>query len=461
MKTSSHHQDIGVVNDVPDPRNTIPLHGRKILLVNIGSPKKTFILRRMKELGLRVVALHTERTAWAEPFIEDWLIVGDSEDASEIVDHIRAYQSAHADAPIEGAITFWEEEVPLLARICEEFGFTGNSLQTGLNTRSKFVMQELLKAHGRNAIRQQLLRSEKDLARAMETVGFPAIMKPLYGSDSLFVVYVESPEEARKVYEYLRKEYKHHPYELLYKYENGLFVYQEFIEGTEFSVECYAQNAEPHVVGVHEKTSMQLPYFIETGDIAPPRVSDEQRQLLEEEAKAALIAVGVTNSLSHIEMKMSPRGPQVIEIASRMGGDDIFSSVLEAYDFDMVRTGCEIALGIPVSGRPASAPKCTFAKYFIPTRSGNIIAMDGFSDLKDNRDVVDFHIAKSIGETIQVPPDGYEVAGWALVSGETHDETQKKMNDLFSTLKIGIELPGTEKTSSSYMIPLLPLTATS
>jgi biotin carboxylase len=185
-----------------------PLHGKTLLLIHIGSHKKAFIPKRIKELGVRIVALHTERAAWAEPFVDDWILASQKDDEQRIVDKVRAYQQEHAATPIDGAVTFWEEEVPTLARICNACGFIGNAPQTSFRTRSKFHMQEALRARGCNAMRQALISSPDHLEAAMRSVGFPAVLKPLYGSDSLFVTFVDNASRGRDAYHYVRNNYR-------------------------------------------------------------------------------------------------------------------------------------------------------------------------------------------------------------------------------------------------------------
>lgn len=428
------------------------LEGLSILLVNIGSEKKAFIPRIMKGMGLRVVVLHTEIAPWAEPYVDEWIIVPEKAPQESIMQILRG-SFARMKNPPKGAITFWEEEIPLHAKICEEFGFIGNSVETAFNTRSKFAMHEILGQKRCNAVRQKMIRSHGDLYDAMATVGFPAIMKPLFGSDSLYVVYVQNALQAMEQYNYISKSYTEHPYEGMQKVECGTFVYQEYVDGTEFSVECVIQNSAPRVICVHEKTKMQLPFFVETGDITPPRVPEEARRAIEEETMKALVAVGVKDSLAHVEIKMNSRGPQVIEIASRMGGDDIFSSVLASTGFNMVRAGCEIAFGKKISQVPYAVQKAAYAKYFIPKVSGTITVMEGFEELRHQPDVFDLYVGNRVGDAIAVPPDGYEVAGWVLAVGETTSSVVRRMDELFNNLHLEVKPVRTPMVVPTYASP--------
>jgi biotin carboxylase len=418
--------------------SSMNLQGKTILLVSIGSIKKRFILKRMHELGLKIVVLHDQRVEWASTFVSAWVLASYGESVEVVLDRI-AETCASQNIQLDGAITFWEEEVPLLAYICERFGLIGNSLPVALNTRSKFAMQELVGADSVTPMRQHLLKSEQDLEEAIRTVGFPAVMKPLYGADSLSVVYVNSPEEARKMYKFVLESFTA-PYEKIYKYEKDLVVYQEYIPGMEFSLECVIQNGVPRVAGILQKDPMELPFFIETGDVCPAQISPKECEVLANEAKRALVAVGVQNSIAHVELKLMPDGtPHLIEVASRMGGDSIYSFIKFTYGFDLVKAGCEIAMGVPLSEQSHASMAVYYDKYIVPKKSGVVVEMKGFETIADDPLVVDHCIFVKLGSELKVAPKGFDTAGWIMVKANSYQEAQKIMGEIMGGLTLTVK----------------------
>jgi biotin carboxylase len=271
---------------------------------------------------------------------------------------------------------------------------------------------------------------------AIEKIGFPAVIKPLFGSDSLSVIRVNDIQEAEHAYAYVLESFQS-PYEKLYKYERGNCVYQAYIDGKEFSVECCCQHGEITVVGMHEKMPMSPPFFVETGDYIPPRVTEEVRQALESCAIGGLKALGVQDSLAHVEVKWATRGPQIIEAASRMGGDYTYIATRIVYGADLVQAGCEIALGIPVTTHRNLTGKYVMGHYWIPQHSGVIkrFPTDSLSSLPG---VEAFDITKNVGETILVPPDGYESAGWVIVSGTTYEEAECRLEHVVASTELSM-----------------------
>lgn len=415
--------------------NNFNFLNKTLLVVNTGSIKKRFIFQKLKKLGLKIIVLNPEKN-WAQPYV-DHFILADNYNHTESLDRLQEFLTSHPQVKIDGAITFWEDDIPLLAKIVEELKLIGNSSQTAINTRDKFKMQEIFEKCGLPYIKQHLLKSEKDLETAIEKIGFPAVIKPVYGSDSQFVVRVTDVKEAKEAYQYVLKNCTP-DYDPIYKYNHNLFVYQEFIEGHEFSMECCIQHGVPHIIGIHEKTAMNLPFFQETGDYLPPRINQEQQEKLIKATEAALIVLGVKNSLAHVEIKLTETGPKIIEVASRLGGDYTYENIWQVYNFDLIKAGVEIALGINVDFQ-LKEPRCyIMGKFFIPKNSGIITKISGFEELKKHKNLVDFFLHKKVGDSILVPPDGYENIGWVVVKGQSYLEAESAISEILKTTIIEV-----------------------
>lgn len=408
---------------------------KTVLIVNTGSLKKRFIFQKLKKLGLKVIVLNSEKN-WAQPYVDHWIIT-DNYNHPEAIQSIKEFITQNPAIKFDGAITFWEDDIPLLAKICSEFKLIGNDYTASINTRDKFKMQEVFENCGLPFIQQYLLKNSADLEQAMKKIGFPAIIKPVYGSDSQFVIKVTDPQETHEAYRYVLKNCTPE-YDPIYKYNKKLFVYQEYIEGHEFSMECYIQHGVPHIVGIHEKTAMDMPFFQETGDYIPPRISEEQTQQLTITTEAALIVLGVVNSLAHIEIKLTENGPKVIEVASRMGGDYTYESILQVYNFDLIKASCEIALGINVKDKPKEPKYYVKGKFFIPKTSGIITKISGSGTMKNNKNIIDYFLFKKVGDKILVPPDGYENVGWVLVKGQSYLEVETTASEIFEDFNIEV-----------------------
>ena len=415
--------------------NKNPLRGKTILILNTGYIQKRFVFQRIKKLGLKIVVVNEVKN-WANYYVDHW-IIADTYRHANVFSAIEAFVAENPSVHIDGALTFWEDSIELLAKVCAKFGYTGNSLEAAKNTRSKYLMQEVMKNAGLPAIAEHLITDEKDIEEAMGRIGFPAVIKPVAGALSQFVVRVTNAEEAHNAYAYIKKNCTPE-FDPIYIYNEGKFVYQRYIDGPEFSAECYIQHGIPHVVGVHEKTAMNLPFFMETGDYLPPRIDEDDADAIEEAVESALIVLGVRNSLAHVELKLTEKGVKIIEIASRMGGDYTYRAVKEVHEFDLIQAACYIALGVHVHHTVKKTDTCIVGKFFIPTDSGVITKLRGFEGLRSNPSVVDYLVPKQVGDKILIPPDGYDYIGWVLVRGDTYADADRAIEEVEKVIDIEV-----------------------
>ena len=119
------------------------LASARILVVNSGAPKKRFIFQKLRSLGLRVTLLQKEKD-WATRYA-DALITADPLDKAECLAQVEEHLKT---SRFDGALTFWEEDVPVAAALCEKFGWPGNSVEATLNCRNKLRTRHALSKAG-------------------------------------------------------------------------------------------------------------------------------------------------------------------------------------------------------------------------------------------------------------------------------------------------------------------------
>ncbi|MDP2586166.1 MAG: hypothetical protein Q8P32_00115 [Candidatus Komeilibacteria bacterium] len=169
------------------------LNGRTILVVNTGSLKKKFIVQRLKALGLKIVVLNKEKN-WAEPFVDHW-ILADTFNHIESLQAVKAFVAASPDVKIEGALTFWEDDVLLCSKITDKFGFIGIPFGVAKKARNKFLFREFCARHGLKTPTHRLVKNNEDLNYIVQNFKFPLVIKPTYGSSSAYVIKLDNQEE--------------------------------------------------------------------------------------------------------------------------------------------------------------------------------------------------------------------------------------------------------------------------
>ena len=218
--------------------------------------------------------------------------------------------------------------------VAMKMGLPGNSLICTEKSTNKHKMREAFEQNGDPSPKSRLVHSAENLKAV--SLQYPIIVKPVDRSGSRGITKLESPDGLAKAIEYAKAQ----------GFEKDALV-EEFAVGQEYSVECISYQGVHHFLAMTKKFTTGAPGFVETGHIEPAPVSEKMLEQVKKVVFHALDSLGICNSASHTELKISSFGKiALIEIGGRMGGDCIGSSLVElSTGIDFVRAVIEIALG--------------------------------------------------------------------------------------------------------------------
>lgn len=271
---------------------------------------------RMGQETLVFTANHGERQVsetcreWATSITEV-----DTYDAPAV---LQAARKVHRAGQLEAIVPGFEYCVDVVATVASSLGLPHLSMSAATLARNKFACRERLKAAGLKVPRYALIRDQSEVQRAAHQVGFSAVIKPADGGGSLMVRRVDSLDELHSAvgdFEVGVTDVDH--------YVGPPFLLEEFLEGHEFSVEGYVDHGRPHVAAVTEKQVAGSPYFIEMGHVVEAPLGDEERMVLVTYIEQVVLAVGLGLGVFHAEVRITDRGPVLIEINCRLGGGRI------------------------------------------------------------------------------------------------------------------------------------------
>lgn len=341
----------------------------------------------------------------------------------------------YARKPFSAIINFFEEYVELAAKITKRYGLNGNSERTAKLTRDKYEMRkELLK----NNIRvPQFIKvnSYAPFLKAIDIVGLPCIAKPTDAMASEGVLKIENTDNLESIYANMIRANK----EIVKSDHNELLV-EEYIDGPEVSVEGVVSNGELKIMGITEKTTEEEPFFNEIMHIHPAPLEEEIEREIYTMTEKAVKALNIQFGGVHLEARLSKKGPTIIEIASRLGGDAIPSLVSLSKGYDPYHYVFKSGLNLPV------ALNKTRDKYagirFIQTNHEGILKEISFDDneLYKIPGIISKRIFGRIGEFIARPPKGRtNRLAYVTVAGRSYDKVKENLLKIESCLKFKIE----------------------
>ena len=199
------------------------------------------------------------------------------------------------------------------AIVCKELHLPALSVETANNVKDKGAMIEAFKRFNVAHPKYQIIDSI-DTTIEMD---YPIIIKPVDNSGSRGINVAHNEKELRKALD-----------DSFSCSRNGRVIAEEYMDGPEVSVEVLIQNGEPFILQVTDKVTSGEPHFIELGHSQPSQLPHDDLQLIRQLAYNATKAVGIQDGCAHAEIKLTSKGPKMVEIAGRLGGDFITTVLL-------------------------------------------------------------------------------------------------------------------------------------
>ena len=242
--------------------------------------------------------------------------------------------------PVRGICTYDEAFVIAAARVAARLGLPGLTVAGAGRCRDKHLTRAALTGSGLPQPRYALAGSLSEADAAARRIGFPVVLKPRGMGASAGVVKVGQAGEMAEAFTVAARASHAGPP----AFEAGLLV-EELVQGPEISVDGVVAAGEYRPFCLARKRLGPAPYFEETGHIvnaADPLLEDAGLQHVLAEAHRAL---GLADGITHTEVRMTARGPVIIEVNARLGGDMIPYLGKLATGVDPGRVAADVARG--------------------------------------------------------------------------------------------------------------------
>ena len=190
---------------------------------------------------------------------------------------------------------------------------------------------------------------------------------------------------------------------------------EELLEGEEVSVETVTFQGETEVVGVTGKMLAGFPAFVEAGHMVPAQLAQSEAEAAVELARASLGAVGFDHGIAHTEVKLTSRGPRVVEINARLPGNYIPDLLRRVDGFDLAQAAVRLALG----ERPLVAPsgarvRSAAIRFLLADCDGKIARIEGHELLERDPSLAAWHVSAVPGQAVRRPRDNGDYLGHVL-----------------------------------------------
>ncbi|MFG2963227.1 ATP-grasp domain-containing protein [Streptomyces sp. NPDC048288] len=365
-----------------------------ILLIGCGMRKyREYLLAGAA--GTHPVWLFTgEEPDWQTPYLTGHTVV-DVTDRDAV---LAAARELAGRIPVRGVLSWDETLIVTTARVADELGLPGAGVDGVEGCRDKYRSRRLLTAAGLDQPGYAWVDTAEEALAAAERIGYPVVVKPRGMGASIGVVLAA---DAGEVVEAFRTADEASRIGAV-SYRGGALV-EEYLEGPEISIDAAVVDGAYHPMFVARKQVGLFPYFEEIGHHVaaddPLRADPALLAML----RAAHRAIGYGFGVTHTEVKLTARGPVIVEINGRLGGDLIPRLGQLATGIDPARAAVRAALGQrpdftdtehrTVGIRFGYPPEdCVVRSVTLPATAEGLLAAEAMADP---------------GTELRLPPNGY------------------------------------------------------
>ncbi|MCY0917378.1 MULTISPECIES: ATP-grasp domain-containing protein [unclassified Streptomyces] len=218
----------------------------------------------------------------------------------------------------KGLVPGVERAVVLADRLSEELGLPGNGTALSAARRDKYRMIETVREAGVPGTDQVLAADLDTLLRWYEKADGRVVLKPVSSAGSDGVHFCDTVEEVRAAFDALLGSTS------ALDQDNHAVLAQEYLVGSEYIVNTVSLDGRHYVSDIWKMHHLSANGVrdLPAGAELMTRHGVEQEQLVEH-TLLVLDALGIRNGPAHTELKLTPRGPRLVETGTRVCGADV------------------------------------------------------------------------------------------------------------------------------------------
>lgn len=376
---------------------------------------------------------------------------------------------------LQGVFTAGTDFSATVSYVGESCGLAVHSYQSACNASHKARMRECFKAAGVPSPDFVEVGAGKDAASVDEVIaslpsfgkGSPLVVKPVDNMGGRGCRLVNKRQELPAA---LADACAHS--------RSGSAIVEGYMEGPEFSIDALVYKDTVTICGFADRHIFFPPYFIEMGHTIPTAIGHEDRLALIATFVRGIRALGLTCGAAKADIKLTPRGPMIGEIAARLSGG-YMSGWTYPYssDFFLTQQALAIALGLeptellsrrqPLSGLPQDLPLAVYqvdssrhcaerAWISIP---GKVAAVHGLEEAASCSGVQDVLSRCRPGDTVAFPRNNVEKCGNILAVDDTWQGAASRAQAAVKSIVMELAAPD-EATEDFLSVPLCELRQT-
>lgn len=313
------------------------------------------------------------------------------------------------------------------ALAAEKLSLPHNPPEAVAAARRKATSREKMQAASIPVPRFEVVR--RDLGGAaldalLSRAPYPCVVKPLILSGSRGVIRANDRESLRtaiaRVAALLRSP------DVAQRRDPDLerVLIEEFVPGPEVALEGLLIRGHLHVLALFDKPDpLDGPYFEETLYVTPSRAPAPLQDSVAREVSRGCAALGLREGPVHAELRLSPDGPRIMEIAARSIGGLCGRALRFGVGVTLEELILRHAMGAAVE--PPAREKRASGVLMLPIRRRGVLEeVRGVEEARQVPLIEDVVITAHLREELVPLPEGGSYLGFAFAHGDTPEQVE-------------------------------------
>jgi biotin carboxylase len=414
-----------------------------LLLAAVKGYELRLFLDAAQRLGLPV-RLGTDRCHVLDDPWRDNALPLKFERPTEASQHVLEFLRSN---PVQAVVPLGDAATRTAALVCQALGLPYNSPEAVEGCRDKFRARELMQAAGLPVPWFAKFSIHDDPRAALDKIKFPCVVKPLALSASRGVIRADNEEEFIAAFERVAALLSRPDIQAHKDDATDWLLAEGYLPGREFAVEALLTRGELRVLALFDKPDpLEGPFFEETIYVTPSRQDAATQTELVATVEHAARALGLTHGPVHAELRLTPDGPRLLEVAARNIGGLCSLAVRFQTGFALPELILRHACGLPVD--PVTREDAAAGVMMIPIPQGGLYeGVDGLEDARAVPGIEDIRITAKEGHPLESLPEGASYLGFLFARARTPAEAEAALRQAHRRLRFRISprLPVTAK----------------
>ncbi len=356
----------------------------------------------------------------------------------DLKDHegmLRAASVERAGEGLDGIFTAGTDFSATVAYVAESLGLPGIPYRVARRASDKELMRQAFAEHGVPSPRFVIVRPGDDPAGAAGDLPFPLVVKPV---DSMGARGVRRADSVDSLREAAR--------EAIGCSRSSRAVVEEYLEGPEFSIDAIVCRGEIIPCGIADRIIRFAPFFVEMGHTMPSNYPADAIEEVLRVFRLGVEAIGIDHGAAKGDIKLTPNGAAVGEIAARLSGGYMSGWTFPlASGLEVTSAALDLAVGLPPGSLDPTKRHIAAERAFISI-PGVVRGISGIETARSAPNVRELFVRTVPGDRTVFPENNVQKCGNVIASCADRSEAVDCAEKGARSVTIRL-VPGEESTA--------------